>query len=311
MKILMTGASSFTGYWFAKTLAARGHQLTLTFTKSRTEYTGLRGQRVTELVKLPAATCLWNYSFGTDQFLSLLDQKFDVVCHHGAFVEDYKSFSFDVGRAVAENTNHCQEFMPRAKQTGVKKIVLTGSVFEANEGKGSDPLVAFSPYGLSKSFTWETFRYWAWKQDIPLTKFVIPNPFGPYEEPRFCNYLVQNWAKGIIPSVKTPDYIRDNIHVDLLAECYAGAIENRNDQITVVAPSGYTGSQKEFTLNFAKEIGTRLNIMNEVKFDVQENFDEPLARINTSPAVDMCSNWKEEKAWDQLADYYKQMLSIK
>lgn len=311
MKILMTGASSFTGYWFAKTLAEKGHQLTLTFTKSRTDYSGLRGQRVELLEKLPAVTCLWNYSFGAELFLALLDQKFEVVCHHGAFVEDYKSLSFDVARAVSENANHCSEFMTRAKQAGVKKIVLTGSVFEANEGTGTIPLVAFSPYGLSKTFTWETFRYWAWKQDIPLFKFVIPNPFGPYEEPRFCNYLVQNWAKGIIPSVKTPDYIRDNIHVDLLAECYAKIVGNGNAQINVIDPSGFTGSQKEFALNFAKEIGTRLNIMHEIKFEVQENFDEPLARTNTSPAVVMCGNWKEEKAWDQLADYYKQMLSSK
>jgi UDP-glucose 4-epimerase len=311
MKILLTGGSSFTGYWFAKTLAERGHQLTLTFTKDRKDYTGLRGQRVELLQKSSSVNCLWNYSFGTEQFLGLLDQGFDAVGHHGAYVEDYKSLSFDVGRAVAENANHCQEFMIRAKQTGLKKIILTGSVFEANEGSGSDPLVAFSPYGLSKTFTWETFRYWAWKQRIPLTKFVIPNPFGPYEEPRFCNYLVQNWAKGIIPSVKTPDYVRDNIHVDLMACCYAVAVEEKGEGIKSFNPSGYKSTQKEFTQKFALEIGKRLGIAHEVKFDVQDNFDEPLDRINTSPAVDMCSTWKEEKAWDQLADYYKQMLSIK
>jgi UDP-glucose 4-epimerase len=311
MKILMTGASSFTGYWFAKTLAEKGNQLTLTFTRSRTAYSGLRGQRVELLEKLPAVTCLWNYSFGTEEFLALLDRKFEVICHHGAFVEDYKSLSFDVGRAVNENTNQCQEFMIRTKQAGVNKIVLTGSVFEANEGIGSLPLVAFSPYGLSKTFTWETFRYWAWKQHIPLTKFVIPNPFGPYEEPRFCNYLVQNWAKGITPSVKTPDYVRDNIHADLLASTYALVVEQKTDGIATINPSGYASSQKEFTQKFAREIGKRLGIAHEVKFDVQENFDEPLSRINTSPAVEMCSTWNEEKAWDQLADYYKQMLSLK
>jgi UDP-glucose 4-epimerase len=311
MKILMTGASSFTGYWFAKTLAEKGHQLTLTFTKSRIAYSGLREQRIELLEKFPAISCLWNYSFGTEEFLDLLDQKFEAVCHHGAFVEDYKSLSFDVGRAVAENANHCQEFMVRTKQAGVNKIVLTGSVFEANEGKGSDPLVAFSPYGLSKTFTWETFRYWAWKQDITLTKFVIPNPFGPYEEPRFCNYLVQNWAKGITPSVKTPDYVRDNIHVDLLACAYALAVEKESKGITSINPGGYAATQREFTLKFALEIGKRLGFAHEVNFYVQENFDEPLARINLFPAVEMCGNWNEEKAWDQLAVYYRHMLSLK
>jgi UDP-glucose 4-epimerase len=311
MKILMTGSSSFTGYWFARTLLEKGHQLTLTFTKERSAYSGLRSERVELLQRFPGVNCQWNCSFGTDQFLALFDQKFDIICHHGAFVEDYKSLSFDVGHAVSVNANRCSDFILKAKQTGVKRIILTGSVFEANEGQGSDPRVAFSPYGLSKTFTWETFRYWAWKHDFSLVKFVIPNPFGPYEEPRFCNYLVQNWAKGIIPSVKTPDYIRDNIHVDLLAGCYAVAVEKEEKGIRSVNPSGYTGSQKVFTEKFAREIGKRLGIAHEVKFDVQENFDEPLSRINTSPAVDMCSNWKEDKAWDQLADYYKQMLSLK
>jgi UDP-glucose 4-epimerase len=308
MKILLTGASSFTGYWFAKTLLERGHYLTLTFTKQRKLYTGLKGQRVKLLEKHPAATCLWNYSFGTEDFLALLDHEFDVVCHHGAFAANYKSPAFDVSHAVAENANHCPEFMVKAKQTGIKKIILTGSVFEANEGKGSEPLVAFSPYGLSKTFTWETFRYWAWKYAIPLTKFVIPNPFGPYEEPRFCNYLVQSWAKGIIPSLKTPDYIRDNIHVDLLAGCYIKVIENESEDTRIVNPSGYSGSQKEFTLRFAQEIGNRLKIMHEVRFEEQVIFDQPLIRINSSPAIEMCNNWDEIKAWDQLAEYYKHML---
>ena len=308
MKILMTGGSSFTGFWFAKKLAEKGHHLTLTFTKNKDSYSGLRAERIHQLDNLSTTDCLWNYSFGTNQFLDLLNTGVDIVCHHGAFVEDYKSLNFNTTQAVAENTNQADKFILHAKKAGVKKIIITGSVFEANEGTGSLPLVAFSPYGLSKTFSSEVFRFWAWKYNLPLTKFVIPNPFGPYEEPRFCNYLLQNWAKGITPAVKTPDYVRDNIHIDLLADCYVAATEQENQSIVSVNPSGYVGSQKEFTLKFAKEIGKRLDVKSDVVFATQQDFDEPMARVNTFPAVEYCKDWNESNAWDQLALYYERFL---
>ena len=62
---------------------------------------------------------------------------------------------------------------------GCNKILLTGSVFENDEGAGSRDLRAFSPYGLSKGFTWQLFRYHAQIRSMTLGKFVIPNPFGP------------------------------------------------------------------------------------------------------------------------------------
>ena len=53
---------------------------------------------------------------------------------------------------------------------------------------------------------------------LPLGKFVIPNPFGPFEEPRFCAYLIRQWQAGQAAEVRTPAYVRDNIHVDLLEQ---------------------------------------------------------------------------------------------
>jgi UDP-glucose 4-epimerase len=308
MKILMTGGSSFTGFWFAKTLAERGHLLTLTFTKGINDYTGLRRARVNQLCQVSGINTLWNYKFGSDEFIELLNKKFDIVCHHGAYVEDYKSLQFNALEATEQNTHQCDKIVSVAKQQGVKKIILSGSVFEANEGKGSLPLVPFSPYGLSKTFTWELFRFWAWKYDLSLTKFVIPNPFGPYEEPRFCNYLIQSWIKGATPCIKTPDYIRDNIHVDLLAGCYGVILEKEIAGIHVANPSGYIETQREFALRFAREIGNRLKIKTAVDFAKQENFDEPLERVNTTAAISYYNSWKETAAWDNLADYYQQVI---
>ena len=40
MKLLLTGCSSFTGYWFAKCLAEAGHEVVATLTRDSAEAYG-------------------------------------------------------------------------------------------------------------------------------------------------------------------------------------------------------------------------------------------------------------------------------
>ena len=110
--------------------------------------------------------------------------------------------------------------------SGCRRIVLTGSFFEPGEGAGSDECRAFSPYGLSKGLTAELVAFRAAEAGMHLGKFVIPNPFGPMEDPRFPAYLIRTWAAGETPAVNTPAYVRDNIHVSLLARVYADFVGN-------------------------------------------------------------------------------------
>jgi len=54
-------------------------------------------------------------------------------------------------------------------------------------GAGSKPLRAFNAYGLSKGLTAAAAESYADRERFTFEKFVIPNPFGPYEEPRFTS----------------------------------------------------------------------------------------------------------------------------
>jgi nucleoside-diphosphate-sugar epimerase len=294
MKLLLTGASSFTGLWFAESLAG-----------ARDGYEGVRRQRVERLAKV--AEIVPGCPFGSDGFIELLRTRpVDVLCHHAAMVTDYKSPNFDVVAALKNNTLNLPAVL-RARE--LQAVVLTGSVFEANEGVGSEPLRAFSPYGLSKGLTAESFRYWCSVLGVTLAKFVIPNPFGPWEEPRFCAYLMRCWAKGETANVQTPDYVRDNIHASLLAASYADLV-GRSGSLPPYArlgPSGYVETQGAFARRFADEIGRRLGIATPLHLGKQTDFSEPLVRHNTdSPALD----WNEARAWDELAAYYRISLGI-
>ena len=95
MKVLITGGSSFTGYWFLREFASAGHDVYATFTRSGIDdYDDLRAIRVGEALKY--CTPVWNCSFGDEVFLDLIKRGggWELLCHHGAFVQDYKSSNF-------------------------------------------------------------------------------------------------------------------------------------------------------------------------------------------------------------------------
>ena len=305
MKVLLTGASSFSGLWFAEKLSAEGAQVIAPLRSSLQSYSGVRARRVERLLKV--AEVVPECMFGDDRFLDLVTARsFDALCHHAAQVGDYRSPDFDVTGAVAANTRNLRQILDRMLKAGLKAVVATGSVFEQDEGVGNAPMRAFSPYGLSKGLTWQVIRHWCAVVGAPLAKFVIANPFGPFEEPRFGAYLVNTWRKGEIAEVRTPQYVRDNIHVDLLALAYARFVRE-----TVSAgvgrrfgPCGYLETQGAFAQRVASEMAPRLGLACQVWSLAQTDFSEPLMRVNADIIDPKVYGWDEAKAWDAIADFY-------
>lgn len=310
MKILFTGASSFTGYWFVRELFNAGHEVTATFRRPAAEYTDVRAKRLHGLTG--ACRAIHGLSFGAPEFIELIKTGgFDLLCHHAADVTNYKSPDFNAIEAAGANTRNVAAILAAFKSAGGSAVLLTGSVFENDEGAGSEGLPAFSPYGLSKALTHQMFRYYTSTANLPLGKFVIPNPFGPFEEPRFTAYLIKTWASGKSASVQTPLYVRDNIHASLLAKRYAkyAADLHAGRAPRRLNPSGYVESQGAFTLRFAREMKPRLGLACDVELKDQIQFTEPRVRINTDLPDAKALGWDEAKAWDELAEYYRQTLA--
>lgn len=308
MKILFTGASSFTGYWFVRELAAAGHEVSAVFRGKPGDYPDeVRRNRAALLkdVCRPVHGC----SFGDDAFLAVVREGgFDLLCHHAADVTNYKSADFDAVGAVANNTRNLPAVLAAFKEGGGRRAVLTGSVFEGGEGAGSQGSPDFSPYGFSKRLTADVFRFYCDRDGLSLGKFVIPNPFGPYEEPRYTAYLIKNWLAGKTPSCSNPLYVRDNIHVSLLAKVYARFASELPEAagFRKINPLGYAESQGAFTLRLAQELRPRFKLPCEVELKNQTAFPEPRVRINTDIADADALGWDESAAWDGLADYYLQ-----
>jgi|1185.fasta_scaffold06594_2 UDP-glucose 4-epimerase len=302
MRVLFTGASSFTGLWFASELARRGHDVVCTLRS--TAYEGVRAQRVARLRE--ACEVVDGLEFGDEAFVELARERpWDLLCHHAAQVAGYRDPRFDVAAALAANTRSAADIVPV-----MPRVLVTGSVFEPEEGEGDAELRGFSPYGLSKRFTADTFRYHCATSGSSFGKFVVPNPFGPYEEERYTTGLVRAWRRSETAVCRTPEYVRDNIHVSLLARAYADFAERlpAGGWSGSLGPSGYRESQGAFTRRFAAEIGSRLGIETPLELREQRDFSEPAVRINRDVIDGAELWWSEAAAWDELAGYYSTLI---
>jgi UDP-glucose 4-epimerase len=307
MKILFTGASSLTGLWFVKELADCGHEVTACFRHKEEAYTEMRKKRVDQALQYckPVFEC----PFGSDAFIKAIntEPEWNLFCHHAADVTNYKDPDFNVVAATANNTHNLKATLKALADKGCLKIVLTGSVFEQQEGAGSDNLRAVSPYGLSKGLTSAIFQYYAAIMGLKLGKFVISNPFGPCEEVRYTSYLIQTWFQNKTALLSAPDYVRDNIHVSLLAKAYRSFCHRLSPSLGFEKfnPSGYVETQKAFTERFSKEMRDRLRLECRFECKPQLEFSEPKVRINLDVLNHRQLEWDEVQAWNELAAYYE------
>ncbi len=311
LKILFTGASSFSGFWFIRELVRRGHQVTALFFRQPKEYVGIRKKRVEHITSL--CRTIFSCPYSSPHFFSVVSSGlWDLFCHHAADVTDYKSPDFSATKALISNVGNtpsvCRSFCEQRCQA----ILLTGSVFEQREGAGSDALRAVSPYGLSKGLTADVFRYYAETFGLAFGKFVIPNPFGPYEERRFTSVVAEKWINEEMVSVSHPSYVRDNVPITLLAKAYAMFAEkvfNEKNPYQQTNPSYFVETQGSFTTRFAKEMGSRLKKPCLFHLEEQTDFSEPVIRINTEPLIGREYGWNETEFWDELAEFYQNIFN--
>lgn len=317
MKILLTGGSSFTGYWFAQELKGQGHQVICTLTRSELrEYLEQKSYRRVQGLIADGFEVAWGMEFGTERFCALLGSgKFDLICFHGAHIPDYHSSEFNLAESLSKNLYGIQSvFSVLGKEA--TPFILTGTVFENGEGASGEEgsrqkLDAASPYGLAKHLISEAFECYAKRAKTPMGKFIIPNPVGPLEDKKYTAYLMECWKQHQRATVKTPLYVRDNIHVKLLAKVYADLaikLASNGTQFaeTIIArPSGYRESQGDFTKRFAHEMSSRLGLACEYTLAEQNAFSEPLSRVNSEPAQEGHPDFSEKKAWDEMAEYYR------
>ena len=309
MKILLTGASSFTGSWIAPALARAGHEVTAVFTRSGLHaYEGLRRARVQRV--LPFVRPVWGVESGDLAFVQLCRAPggWDLLCLHGAEVGEYKVADFDWRRALARNSRGYAEIFSTLAANAATAVVLTGSYFEADEGNPDGAADALSPYGLSKTLTWQACRHECLRAGLGVGKFVIPNPVGPFEEPKLVANLTREWLRGSVPRLRTPQDVGDNLPVTALAASYAKfaaevCLAGRG-AVSFCRPSGWCETVANFSQRVAAEFGRMAGATFQVAADKPVGSGAAVIRRNRPAAAPAPALADEAAFWREWFDYY-------
>lgn len=296
-RVLFTGLSSFTGYWFTQKLAEKGYKVVGCLSQNKSDYNSDQNERLNLLnskIRIEQ-----NISFGSENFLQLIsDFQPNIFCFHHALVTGYKDASFNVDNAISNNLNNYKEVIKRLSASGCKQIIMTRSIFEKGLGR-TDLESDISAYGQSKRKTFEIFSQ-AVPKDIKLRSFVICNPVGRNEGNNLTSYLIKYWIEGKSASLMQPKLVRDYVPIDLLSNSYAQFI-GTNDQIII--PSHFPVSNYEYAQKIGditrklKDIQTPINTTNE-RYDQNEAF----VRIGIDK-VDFSNKDQEEKFWEDFVTY--------
>ena len=305
MRILITGATSFSGAFFIEALAEAGHEVVTTLTQSLDSYTGVRKLRAEKAAA--HATVHEGVCFGDARFLDLVQSEaFDVFCHHGAWTRDYNSMEYDFEAAFATNTRSLNKVCQALAEKGCQKIIVSGSIFEEGEQ-------LFSPHGLVKKMTAQTMEFYGMHFGMHVSKFVIPNPFGALDNPKLIDYLGREWYAGRVPRIQTPLYVRDNIPVTLMAKGFVQWVEQCPSTVgtSSYAPAGYISTMGEFVQRVAAELRQRLGLACGVEMGTQTDFSQPMVLVNDTPLQYQFPEWNESAFWDELAEHQAYLHTLR
>lgn len=301
--ILLTGVSSFTGYWFAKTLYANGVDITCPLPRSKCEYTELKKKRLDSLKD--QVRLVYDCPYGSGKFIKLCSEHFDTLCLHGSYVLDYTSDRFLLTRALSANLRSTEKTLEILKGNGCKRVIWTSSVFENAvnfyDTKCSKP--NWYRYALSKYLSYTAISELCRGYDYEFSRVVITNPFGPLEDKKLSYQVFQsllNQEEEFI--IKTPYYVRDMIHVQNLALVYAETTLS-NKFYPEVKPCEYTGSIISFVRRYIEEVGKRTHVKLKI-YSKNMDFDEPYLLSNDQHISSFLKDFHSEKYWDDLCNYY-------
>jgi nucleoside-diphosphate-sugar epimerase len=308
MRVLLTGASSFTGTWFARALAGEGATLTVTAQRPLAHYDGLPGLRLrlaAEYGQLIEAV-----PFGSGAFLAACERHgpFDLLCLHGATTAGHRRAGFDALEAAAADSRGIGPVLHRLAADGLAAVLFTDTLFGADNGSGTSR-EAFSPYGLAKTLSREIIRFEAAQAGLRFGRFVIPHPIGPLEKPGLTSGLAAAWLVGEEPLVERPALVRDLVPIDRLASAYARYAQAllRGAAPAQRAPSHWALPLGTFVSHFAAALEPRLG--RACGFRAAAGSapppGEPMVRCNTETLAELVPEWNEDAFWDLAATWYR------
>lgn len=309
-RILLTGCSSFTGYWFASELINMGFELVCPLPHEYDEYLGVKKQRLDSMRN--KATLVFKCPFGSNEFIELCKNQYYGMGVHGFYMKDYNNRNYKISSSFSQNLKNLENIL-EILQKNRTRIIYSSSIFEnainLEDDNNESTSIDWYNYAFSKKVTFLALRSLCQQYGLTFQRFVITNPFGPYEDKKFCFHLMNSILEKKDFIIKTPFYTRDMIQVDLLAKLYANAFLDENGKnIDEFRPSQYSMKIFEFAEIFISKISKYCGYKIKIFKENQETFKEPEILVNNIDYKSYKFAHIKKEFWREYFYYYKNNL---
>jgi nucleoside-diphosphate-sugar epimerase len=216
MKIFVTGSSGFIGRAFCRAAIAAGHDVLGLCRSPTTQLSSGCQMLVGDLAHLP-----WEEvrRFTPDALLHLA-----WIVTPGAYLNSPENDTL-IGQS--------EDLFKRAMDFGVRHLAAAGTCIEYAPTEQplkehASPLAPAFTYSRAKMATSRMLETVAMEREVLWTWFRIFYCFGEGEHPdRIASWIMRKLAAGESVEVKTPDSVKDYIHVDDVASAMLWCLEKK------------------------------------------------------------------------------------
>jgi UDP-glucose 4-epimerase len=191
--VAISGASSFTGIWIARAFHERGYSVHALLSSQEGSYTDIKAVRVRFLQQ--HATLHHNVRAENGSMATWIEKNSPSLwIHHHHFMENFRNKDYDLTQAEAVGIEPLLKIVDALAKASCAGMIYSGTYFEPGEGGQAEDAPA-TPYAISKKKVWKHLLNETQKASLPISKVVIANPIGPFEnEDRMIpNFATNCW----------------------------------------------------------------------------------------------------------------------
>lgn len=298
--VAISGTSSFTGAWLAKFFHDRGWKVHALLQKKRRDYTSLKKLR---LDLLGEGVAFHESIRSEDGSMAGWIEKNgpDIWIHHHHWMEEFRAPDYDIEKARRVGLAPLKDLIEKLAGARTRGIIYSGTFFEPGEG-GRNSTDRTTPYAQSKQEVWDELQKLCQNSKIPLSKVVIPNPIGPFENlDRMTCIMVQKAIAEESLVIRAPHAVSDYLPVLELCENYFSVAEGLLQSASQIArPSGKTCTTAEWVDEVNQEFLVKRLGLKPCRVEVAQ-LPAQSASFHNPSKEKMKINWT--RTWDHYRDW--------
>lgn len=222
-RVVVTGASSYTGACIATALRRRGHEVVGLCHRPRDAYAGLAARRLSGATEAGV-----QLQFGVEASAFpdwVLGERLDAWVHHHHPMENFRSEAYDTEAAEAAVLASVPALVRSLAESGARVVIHSSTYFEAGEG-GQAADAKVTPYAELKGRVHTELAAACAQSGLVLSRVVIPAPTGALENvDRLTPQLLLAAERRQPFLLRSPDSVMDLLPGEELAESYAELVE--------------------------------------------------------------------------------------